>query len=295
MELRVLQYFLAVARCGSFTAAAEALHITQPTLSRQIRDLEEELGRPLLVRGSHSVTLTESGMLLRKRAEEILQLTEKTQRELARSDEVPAGDVYIGAGETVGVHLLTRAARRLRRRCPQVQFHIVSGDGLEVCELLDKGLVDFGLVFDHADRAKYDALTLPHRDVWGVLLRRDDPLSARPALRPEDLFGRPLLASRQVVKSTLLSDWCGPDAARLTVAGTYTLAFNASLMVEDGLGCALCLDRIVHPGDGLCFRPLEPRMEAGVHLIWKRYQVFSPAAQAYLEELRRGCGPQGGE
>lgn len=291
MELRVLKYFLIVAREGSITNAANALHVTQPTLSRQIRDLEEELGQRLLIRNSHSVSLTEEGVLLRKRAEEILDLVEKTQREVSSPGEALSGDVYIGAGESVGVHVLTRAARQLQQSHPDVRFHIVSGDGLEVCELLDKGLVDFGLVFDHIDRAKYHAAPLPYRDVWGVLMRRDDPLARRESVRPQDLFDRPLLVSRQVLKSTLLSGWCGGDDGRIRIAGTYTLAFNGSLMVEDGMGYALCLDRIIHTSadSPLCFRPLEPRLEAGLHIVWKRYQIFSRAAEEYLK-LVRGSG-----
>lgn len=287
MELRVLRYFLTVAEEGNITSAARALHITQPTLSRQIRELEEQLGQRLLVRKSHSVSLTEEGLLLRKRAEEILELVEKTEREVSRPDEHISGDVLIGAGETVGVHFLTRAAHTLQQRFPDVRFQIISGDGTEVCELLDKGLIDFGLLFDHMDRSRYNALTLPHRDVWGILMRRDSPLARRSTVRPEDLFDQPLLVSRQVYKSSLLSEWCGARAANLRISGTYTLAFNGSLMVEDGMGYALCLDQIIHIDDthNLCFRPLEPRLEAGIHLVWKKHQIFSPAAKLYLDLL----------
>ena len=248
MELRLLRYFLTVAREGSITNAANALHITQPTLSRQIHELEEELGQPLLVRGSRSVSLTGEGMLLRKRAEEILELVEKTERE---------------------------------------GFRIISGDGMEVCELLDKGLIDFGLVFDHAERSKYNALPVPWRDVWGVLVRKDHPLAEKEAVTPADLIHQPLLVSRQVLKGPLLPEWFGAGLDALNIAGTYTLAFNGSLMVEDGMGCALCLDRIINLGEDspLCFRPLEPRREAGMHIIWKKYQVFSRAAEKYLELL----------
>lgn len=290
MELRLLRYFLTVAREGSITNAANALHITQPTLSRQIRELEEELGQTLLVRGSRSVSLTGEGMLLRKRAEEILELVEKAEREVSLGDGLLTGEVSVGAGETVGVHFLTRAAQELRHRWPEVRFQIISGDGMEVCELLDKGLIDFGLVFDHVDRAKYNALPVPYRDVWGVLMRRDSPLAEKTAVRPEDLIHAPLLVSRQVLKGPLLPEWFGIGVEQLNIAGTYTLAFNGSLMVEDGMGYALCLDRIINvAGDGaLCFRPLEPRREAGMHIVWKKYQVFSPAAERYLQLLQEG-------
>ena len=287
MELRLLRYFLTVAREGSITNAANALHITQPTLSRQIHELEEELGQPLLVRGSRSVSLTGEGMLLRKRAEEILELVEKTEREVSLGDDVLTGEVSVGAGETVGVHFLTKAAQELRRRYPGVRFQIISGDGMEVCELLDKGLIDFGLVFDHVDRSKYNAIPVPWRDVWGVLVRKDHPLAEKEAVTPADLIHQPLLVSRQVLKGPLLPEWFGAGLDALNIAGTYTLAFNGSLMVEDGMGCALCLDRIINLGEDspLCFRPLEPRREAGMHIIWKKYQVFSRAAEKYLELL----------
>lgn len=287
MELRLLRYFLTVAREGSITNAANALHITQPTLSRQIHELEEELGQPLLVRGSRSVSLTGEGMLLRKRAEEILELVEKTEREVSLGDDVLTGEVSVGAGETVGVHFLTKAAQELRRRYPEVRFQIISGDGMEVCELLDKGLIDFGLVFDHVDRSKYNAMPVPWRDVWGVLVRKDHPLAEKEAVTPADLIHQPLLVSRQVLKGPLLPEWFGAGLDALNIAGTYTLAFNGSLMVEDGMGCALCLDRIINLGEDspLCFRPLEPRREAGMHIIWKKYQVFSRAAEKYLELL----------
>lgn len=292
MELRLLRYFLTVAREGNITNAANALHITQPTLSRQIRELEEELGQTLLVRGSRSVSLTGEGMLLRKRAEEILELVEKTEREVAQGDDAVTGEVCVGAGETVGVHFLTRAARLLRQRHPDVRFQIISGDGMEVCELLEKGLIDFGLVFDHVDRTKYNTLPVPWRDVWGVLMRRDNPLAQKQAVGPADLLDEPLLISRQVLKGPLLPEWFSTGVEALHIAGTYTLAFNGSLMVEDGMGCALCLDQIIKlPQDSpLCFRPLEPRREAGMHIVWKKYQVFSRAAEKYLELLRQAPG-----
>lgn len=291
MELRVLRYFLTVAREENITKAAEVLHITQPTLSRQIRDLEEEFGQQLLVRNSHSVSLTNEGMLLRKRAEEILELVEKTQQEVSQPNEELSGDVYIGAGETVGVHFLTEAACKLRAAHPAVHFHIASGDGTDVCEKLDKGLIDFGLVFDHVDFSKYRALPLPYQDTWGVLMRRDSPLAQKEHISPGDLLHQPLIVSRQVFHGGMLAEWFGKDAWQLQVVGTYNLVFNGSLMVEDGMGYALCLDRIINvSGESpLCFRPLEPKLEAGMHIVWKKYQIFSRAAEKYLEVLQELC------
>lgn len=291
MELRVLRYFLTIAREGSITNAAHALHVTQPTLSRQIHELEEELGQRLFVRGSHSISLTEEGMLLRKRAEDILELVQKTERDFARAGEAVSGDVYIGAGETVGVHFLTETAHRLQQQYPGIHFHISSGDGTDVCEQLDKGLIDFGLLFDMTDSAKYHVLPLPYRDTWGVLMRKDSPLAAKEAIEPADLRQQPLIISRQMEKKQFLQTWFGTEAEALHIVGTYSLVFNGSLMVEDGMGYALCLDRILNvTGDSpLCFRPLSPRREAAMYLVWKKYQVFSPAAEQYLEALHRAA------
>ena len=247
MELRVLQYFLAVAREQSISRAAQSLHLSQPTLSTQIKALEEELGKKLLdrgVSGSRKVTLTDEGIILRKRAEEILSLVRRTEDEITLSDQFVAGDVYIGAGETDGVRLLTRAAQRTQERYPDVHFHISSGDGADVTDDLDKGLTDFGLLLQTVDISKYDCIELPVRETWGVLVRRDSPLAERDAITPEDLVDQPLIVSRQAFSGALLSSWLGRGLDTLNVAATYSLLYNASLMVEEGMGCALCLDGI---------------------------------------------------
>ncbi len=221
MELRVLQYFLAVAREQSISRAAQSLHLSQPTLSTQIKALEEELGKKLLdrgVSGSRKVTLTDEGIILRKRAEEILSLVKRTEDEIALSDQIVAGDVYIGAGETDGVRLLTRAAQRTQERYPDVHFHISSGDGADVTDDLDKGLIDFGLLLQTVDISKYEYLELPVRETWGVLVRRDSPLAERAAVTPEDIVNQPLIVSRQAFSGALLSSWLGRGLDTLNVA-----------------------------------------------------------------------------
>ena len=285
MELRVLQYFLAVAREQSISRAAQSLHLSQPTLSTQIKALEEELGKKLLdrgVSGSRKVTLTDEGIILRKRAEEILSLVKRTEDEIALSDQIVAGDVYIGAGETDGVRLLTRAAQRTQERYPDVHFHISSGDGADVTDDLDKGLIDFGLLLQTVDISKYEYLELPVRETWGVLVRRDSPLAERAAVTPEDIVNQPLIVSRQAFSGALLSSWL-----TLNVAATYSLLYNASLMVEEGMGCALCLDGIINTtGEStLCFRPLEPGLDVSVYLVWRKYRSLSKAAEKYMEAL----------
>ena len=290
MELRVLQYFLAVAREQSISRAAQSLHLSQPTLSTQIKALEEELGKKLLdrgVSGSRKVTLTDEGIILRKRAEEILSLVKRTEDEIALSDQIVAGDVYIGAGETDGVRLLTRAAQRTQERYPDVHFHISSGDGADVTDDLDKGLIDFGLLLQTVDISKYEYLELPVRETWGVLVRRDSPLAERAAVTPEDIVNQPLIVSRQAFSGALLSSWLGRGLDTLNVAATYSLLYNASLMVEEGMGCALCLDVIINTtGEStLCFRPLEPGLDVSVYLVWRKYRSLSKAAEKYMEAL----------
>lgn len=287
MELRVLQYFLAVAREQNISAAAQSLHLTQPTLSRQLKELEEELGKQLMVRGNRKITLTEEGMLLRKRAEEILELVNRTEQELTRCDDAVSGDIYIGTGETDGVRQLARTAKQLQESCPGIRFHIVSGDAVDVCERLDKGLLDFGVLLGDIDKIKYRYLELPMKDTWGVLMRRDSPLSARDTVLPRDLWDKPLILSRQVDNKSGLYRWLGKEPAELDTVATYNLIYNASLMVDEGMGYAFTLDKLVNTtGSNLCFRPLRPRLELGMYLVWKKSQIFSRAAELFLEHLK---------
>ncbi len=287
MELRVLRYFLAVAQEESISGAAEYLHLTQPTLSRQLMELEEELGKKLFIRGSRKVRLTEDGLLLRKRAGEIMELVEKTESEFWGSKEAVAGDIYIGGGESDAMRLIARTASTLQRRHPNVHYHLFSGNAGDVCEKLDKGCLDFGILLEPGNLKRYDHLRLPYTDVWGVLMRKDSHLASLPAVRAEDLLGEPLLLSRQAMGRDSLSSWFGVDYTSLNVTATYNLIYNASLMVEEGLGCAVTLDRLVNTtGDSpLCFRPLEPRLEISLYVVWKKFQIFSKAAAKFLETL----------
>ena len=290
MELRVLQYFLAVAREQNISAAAESLHLSQPTLSTQLRALEEELGKQLLIRGtkgSRKVLLTEEGMILRKRAEEILSLVQRTEDEITRSDEAVVGDVYIGAGESDIVRYLARAARSLQERYPDIRYHISSGNAEYVLETLDKGLFDFGLIFGGADPKRYDFFTIPYPDTWGVLMRRDAPLARKVAVCPEDLWDLPLITSHQKGDDHRLAQWMGREISELNVVATYNLVFNASLLVDEGLGYALCFDKLIHTeGTSLCFRPFSPTLEAPGYIVWKKYQIFSKAAGRFLQTVR---------
>lgn len=288
MDIRVLQYFLAVAREESITKAAEALRMTQPPLSRQLKDLEEELGKQLLIRGSKKVTLTEDGMLLRKRAEELVDLMEKTKAELASSSENISGDIYIGCGETESISFLAQAAQDLQVKNPLIHYHIYSGDAERVIEKLDKGLIDFGLLVGEADISKYDYLKLPQKDLWGVLMRKDSILAEKESICAEDLWDKPLIVSHQASISTEMFRWLRADISKLNIVATYDLIYNAAQLVKKGFGYVITLDRLINTtGDSnLCFRPLSPALEAELCIVWKKYQVLSRASSAFLHQLQ---------
>lgn len=288
MELRVLQYFLAVTREQSISGAAESLYLSQPTLSRQLKELEEELGKQLFIRGSRRVTLTEEGMILRKRAEEIMELVKKAEDEISQSDELIAGDITIGTGETDGVRFLARAAQNLQKDYPLIHLHIVSGDKATVIEELDRGLIDFGIVFGDVDTLKYEHIRLPYNDIWGVMMRRDSPLAEKEEITAADLMDKPLIISRQAFQNSDFRDFfpCGQE--NLNIVATYNLLFNGSVMASEGMGYVICFDKIINvSGDSeLCFRPLSPRVEAGMSIVWKKYQVHSKVTERFLNKLR---------
>lgn len=293
MDLRVLHYFLAVAREQSISAAAESLHLSQPALSTQIKAMEDELGKKLLIRGtkgSRKVLLTDEGMILRKRAEEILDLVKKTESEIMLSDEYVAGDVYIGAGETDVIRLLARAANQLKKDYPDIHYHISSGNSAYVIERLDKGLIDFGLLYGTIDRSKYEAIEIPIKDTFGVLMRKDSPLAQKEFISPEDLWDKPLIMSRQDERDGWpVAAQIRRDFSKLNIVATYNLLFNGSLLVEEGLGYAVCFDKIINTtGDSdLCFRPIKPEIKTAPSIVWKKYQIFSKAAEKFLQQLQK--------
>ncbi len=288
MDIRVLQYFLAVAREESITRAAETLHMTQPPLSRQLKDLEDEIGKQLLIRGGKKVTLTEDGILLRKRAEEIIALMEKTKTELASSDENIGGDIYIGSAETDAFSMIADIAGDLRHSYPLIRYHIYSGDAGHIMERLDKGLIDFGLFVEPFDVTKYDYIRLPVKDTWGILMPADSPLAQKDSICAEDLWDRPLIISHQTASSAEMAAWLRRDISELNIVAFYDLIYNASRFVKSGLGYAVTLDKLTNTDENsnLCFRPLSPTLEAGLCIVWKRYQVFSRAAEQFLKEIR---------
>ncbi|HIY02192.1 MAG TPA: LysR family transcriptional regulator [Candidatus Blautia faecipullorum] len=290
MDLRVLTYFLAIAREQSIVHAAESLHLSQPTLSTQIKNLEEELGKQLFIRGTRGtrkVTLTEEGMILKKRAEEILDLVSRTEQEITMNDDILVGDIYIGTGETDGIRLIAKAAHLLQNKSPGIHYHIFSGNADFVFEHLDKGLIDFGLIFGDLDLTKYNALDTPYFDTWGVLMRKDSELAEKDYITPKDLRSKPLILSQQEAQGGTLTQWLGRDPEKLNIIATYNLIFNASLLVDEGLGYAIGLDKIINTSgnSNLCFRPFEPNLKVKMNIVWKKYQVFSKPARKFLEVL----------
>ena len=289
MDIRVLQYFLAVAREENITKAAEALRMTQPPLSRQLKELEEELGKQLLIRGSKKVTLTEDGMLLRRRAEELVELMEKTKAELTSSNENINGEIYIGCGETEGISFLAQAARNLQKKHPLIHYHIYSGDAERVMERLDKGLIDFGLLVGQADMNKYDYIQLPTKDTWGVLMLKDSPLAQKEVIQAEDLWDKPLIISHQTSINSEMFSWLKADISKLNVVATYDLIYNAAQFVKKGFGYVIALDKLINTtGDSsLCFKPLSPTLDADLYIVWKKYQVLSKASNTFLGQIQK--------
>ena len=291
MELRVLRYFLAVAREGSVTHAAQRLHISQPTLSKQLKDLEGQLGKKLFVRSSFSVRLTEEGMLLRKRAEEILDMVDKTEEEFKALGEVSGGDIHIGAAESDGIKHLARRIEAVQARYPRIRVHLYSGDRSDLAQRLEQGLLDFAVLVESNDLSKYNYLPLPGEDTWGVILRRDHPLAEKEAFVPEDLLDVPLICPRQGLQKEL-SGWFQEKVDRLNIMATCNLAYNGGILAREGLGCLLSFDKLVDtgPDSSLCFRPLNPPLRSRLFFVWKKYAMFSPAAEVLLDEMKSHMG-----
>ena len=289
MEFRVLQYFLAIAREETISKAAESLHITQPPLSRQMKELEEQLGKQLFIRGNRKINLTEEGILLRQRAEEIISLVEKTESEIMHSDTTISGDIYIDSGETEGMRILAKVIDTCHKEYPKIKFHLYSGNSQDVVEKIENGLIDFGVLIEPADISKYDFIKIPVKDKWGVLMRKDSPIASLKSITADTLKKLPLICSSQEIVKNEISGWLNDNYNKLNIVATYNLIYNASLLVEEGSGYALGLDKLINTSGNskLCFIPLEPKLEVGLTLIWKKYHLFSKATSYFLNQLRK--------
>lgn len=292
MDLKSLRYFLAIADEGSISAAAESLNLSQPNISRQMTLLEKELGAKLFERGSRRIVLTEEGMLLRRRAVEILQLADTAVTEIGSAGKDVIGTVRIGCGETDAMRVVARAIHRFSETHPMVRFELHSGNAEDVSDLLERGLVDFGVLIEPTDKTRYDYLSFPTDIRWGALVRRDDPLARLYGVSPSDISGRRVIVSRQNMAANGISGWMGPDFPEPDVVATYNLLFNASLLVSEGVGIALCLEGIVNTsGDSdLVFVPFEPELRVGMSLVWKKNSVQGRAQRLFLDGLREFFG-----
>ena len=286
MEIRVLRYFIEIAREGSMTAAAQVLHVSQSALSKQMKELENELGKKLFRRKSRSVSLTDEGILLRRRAEDILDMVDKTTDEFRSIDDLQGGDVYLGCAESYLISNVAQKIKEFKKRYPMFRYHIISGDRTVVLDRLERGLLDFGVVVEMPNLERYQYLELPGVDTWGVLMPKNHPLAKKHKICAEDLYGEELICSEQSIEIDI-PRWCGKKSDKLNFTGHTNLAYNGSIFVREGLGLMLTFEHLIVPSNenGLIFRPLEPKLENKIYLIWKKYQVFIPIAQRLLDEF----------
>ena len=292
MEIRALKYFLITVREGNITKAAKYLNLTQPNLSRQINMLERDIGHKLFERKHSNIVITPEGILLKKRAEEIIDMIEKARAEFNFTDEVIAGDIFIGAGESWAMSLVASVMKDVQKDYPHIKYNIYSGNFQDITEKLDKGLLDFGLLIDPADLSKYDYLKMPAKDTWGLIMRKDSSLSRNKNITKKDLLNIPLIISRQVMETEIedndFSRWFSETFDKLNITATYNLIYNALIMVREGMGYALCLDKLIDNmhNENICFIPLKPKLESGLNIVWKKNQEFSRASKIFLDALK---------
>lgn len=287
MEIRVLRYFLMVAREENITRAAELLHITQPTLSRQLMQLEEELGTKLFQRSKHNIYLTEDGMLLKKRAQDIVTLAERTQKEFSsKGEETLSGEIFIGSGETRSVHDLAKVITSFQKEYPLVQFDLYTANADDIKERLDKGLADLGILSEPVDISKYNFMRLKRKERWGILVRSDSPLAEKEQVVPEDLVQIPILMVKRLLVKNELEGWFGDYFEQLQIVGTYNLLNNAATLVENRIGAALCF-QLDTRYENLSFVPLAPPVETGTVLVWRKNQMLSKPAYRFLERTKK--------
>ncbi|WP_295157281.1 LysR family transcriptional regulator [uncultured Brachyspira sp.] len=296
MDIKSLTYFLTAAKEGSITKAANFLNLTQPNLSRQINNLEKEIGKKLFVRSNYSIKLTSDGILLKKRAEEIIDMIDKTRMEFKSFDDIIAGDIYIGSAETYYIKLIANIIKELRESHSNIIYHIHSGAYSEITEKLDKGLLDFGILIGNIDSSKYDYIDIPYKEVYGLLMRKDSHLSKKNFIEKNDLFDVPIICPKTFVNNKMqtskFNEWIGNDFDKLNIILSYNLIYNAALMVEEGIGYALTIDKLVNTANtnNLCFIHLKPKLEIESRIVWKKNQIFSEASKIFLDKLHEKLG-----
>ena len=291
MEIRTLRYFLAVAREENMTRASETLHVTQPTLSKALKALEDELGKKLFERHSFSISLTQEGALLRDRAEDLVTMADKIEKEFVSLDDITGGELFLGLAESYQIKYIAEAIRELKNRCPKLRYHVTSGDTEQVADKLQKGLLDFVVLAEEPDPKKYEFLPLPEADVWGLVFPSDDPLAKKKTFKPKDLIGLPLFCSGQAWENEIAS-WAKDSFGEYRLEGSFKLSYNGAIFAKAGLGYLLTFDRIVDTSEksGLVFRPLSPRLETKLYLVWKKFQPLTPIAERFLVEIKGSFG-----
>ena len=287
MDLRTLRYFLAVAREENMSRAAEQLHVTQPTLSRALRSLEDELGKKLFTRHSFSIALTEEGVLLRSRAEDLVSMADKIEQEFLSLDDITGGDIYFGLAESYQIRYLAREIRDFKRLVPALRYHITSGDTEQVTEKLDKGLLDFAVICETPDERKQHCILFPEADYFGAVIPTEWELARKEYITADDLAGQPLFCSEQSWEKDI-RPWAGEKFSGLHLEGSFRLSYNGSMFAKEGLGILLTLNNLIDtsPGSGLVFRPLYPHLEMKLYLIWNKYQRFTPLAERFMKQIQ---------
>ena len=289
IETRYFHYFLAIAREQNITRAAESLHISQPTLSKQMMDLEGLLGCQLFIRSKKRIELTEEGMFFRARAQEMIELMDKTENTLKNDNKHITGDIYLGCGETHIIGFITEVYKKLLKNHPSIRLNLFSGDADSIMERLDKGLVDFGLLLSPKILNKYEYIPLNKNDVVGLLMKKDSPLAKQKSIPMDELYNLPLIISRQTWNGQHPIDWKGLNYKKLNIVSTYNLINNATFLVEQGIGYAFCIDKLVYESNArnLTFRPIEPTILMEIYFVSKKYQTFSPAAKLFLNAIKQ--------
>lgn len=286
MELRVLNYFLAIAREENITRAAKQLHVTQPTLSRQIADLEAELGVKLFTRSNHSIVLTDDGLLLKRRAQEILTLADKTMQDFLNKEEKLEGTITIGSGEFLSTRILTDCIASFRSKYPNIRYEIFSGNAGNIKDGIERGLLDMGLMAEPIDIRKYEFITMPVREEWGALVRDDSPLAARTQILPQDLVGLPLISAISDIAESNLRKWLEPVLGEVDVIAKGDLLYNEAMLAQSNIGAVLAM-RLNCRYDGLRFVPFAPELEGTTALAWKKEHIFSPAAATFIQFAKK--------
>ncbi len=293
MEIRTLRYFLAVAREENMSRAAEHLHVTQPTLSKALKALEDELGKKLFIRHSFSIALTEEGVLLRNRAEDLISMADKIEQEFLTLDDITGGDIYFGLAESYQIRYLAREIRTFKETYPDLQYHITSGDTEQVTEKLDKGLLDFAVICEIPDERKYNYIIFPEADYFGAAVPTSSALAEKECITAQNLAGQPLFCSEQSWENDI-RPWAGDLFHQLHLEGSFRLSYNGSMFAKEGLGILLTLNNLIDtsPENGLVFRPLSPRLELKMYLIWNKYQSFTPIAERFLNQIKNSFANQ---